>query len=51
MVKTKKQNKTMKWKASFSSTDTLKNWTSGGYYKCLLSFEFLGIKIVVWRKK
>lgn len=41
----------MKWKTSFSSTDTVDNWTGmGGYYQCLLDVELFGIKIVFWRK-
>lgn len=39
-------------KVQFSgdSQKTLDDWTGGGYYDRLFSFELLGIKVVFWRK-
>jgi hypothetical protein len=54
--KIKQKNEgTINWKPnmkmSFSNTDTVNNWSGfGGYYQCLFDIEWLGIKVVIWKK-
>jgi len=38
------------FKVSFSSTETLENWTGGHYFDCLLEINLFGYKLVLWKK-